>query len=123
MVVTLDDDLKHMSIMDHPTDVNNSENIKFVYAKVTSIVDGEGGRDGGYVTLDNDEKIEYSVLILATGSCWNGPISFGNNKDEVLTSVQSWRTRFKEAQDIVLVGGGAVGFGKALHPNPLETLY
>jgi hypothetical protein len=76
---------------------------------MTSIVDGEGGR---YVTLDNDEKIEVAGRDL---------FPLETTKTEVFTSVQSWRTRFKDAQDIVLVGGGAVGFGKALHPHPLET--
>jgi len=109
MVVTPEGGLENKSIMDHPTNIG-SGNTRFVYGKVTSIVDNQSR--GGQVTLDNGETIDFSILILATGSSWSGPIAFGNDKDEVLQSVNSWRTRFNEAEDIVLVGGGAVGLGK-----------
>jgi len=109
MVVSPVDGYENKSIMDHPSDLS-SGNVRFVYAKATSIVDN--GSNGGCVTLDNEESIDYSVLILATGSCWSGPIEFGTEKEAILESVSSWRAKFKEAQDIVLVGGGPIGFGK-----------
>lgn len=113
MVVTPEGGLENKSIMDHPTDIS-SGNTRFVYGKVASIVDNQSR--GGQVTLDDGETIDFSVLILATGSSWSGPIAFGNEKDEILQSVNSWRSRFKEAEDIVLVGGGAVGLGKHYLP-------
>ena len=111
MVVSPVDEYENKSIMNHPSDLS-SGNVRFVYAKATSIVDN--GSDGGRVILDNEESIDYSVLILATGSRWSGPIAFGTEKEEILRSVTSWRDKFKAAQDIVLVGGGAIGFGKFL---------
>ncbi len=113
--------LENKSIMDHPTNIN-SGNTRFIYAKVASIIDNQ--TRGGQVTLDNGEIIDFSILILATGSSWSGPIAFGNDKDEVLQSVNSWRTRFNEAEDIVLVGGGAVGVGKSKFPLfPSSTVF
>jgi len=109
MVVTPEGDYENKSIMDHPSTLT-SDKVRFVYAEVTSIVDD--GSDGGRVKLDNGESIDYSILILATGSRWTGPLAFGTTKEQVLESVNSWRTKFAEAQDIVFVGGGAIGFGE-----------
>ncbi len=111
MVVTPEGGLENKSLMDHPSNVN-AGNTKFIYAKVTSIVDSDS--EGKYVTLDNGETVEFTVLILATGGRWSGPIGFGNKKEEVLESVHSWRDRFRGSKDIVLIGGGAVGLGKFL---------
>jgi NADH dehydrogenase FAD-containing subunit len=111
MVVSSVDGYEDKSIMNHPSDLS-SEKVRFVYAKATSISDN--GSDGGRVTLDNDESIDYAVLVVATGSRWSddGPVAFGTEKDKILEHVTSWRAKFKDAQDIVLVGGGAIGFGK-----------
>jgi NADH dehydrogenase FAD-containing subunit len=111
MVVTPEGGLENKSIMDHPSNVN-AGNTKFIYAKVTSIVDSDG--EGKYVTLDNGETVEFAVLILATGSRWSGATAFGDKKEEILESVYSWRDRFRDAKDIVLIGGGAVGLGNFL---------
>lgn len=109
MVVSSQDDYENKSIMNHPSSFTTSGKVRFVYAKATSIVDN--GIDGGRVVLDNDEFIDFSVLVLSTGSRWSGPIAFGTDKDQIMDTVTSWRTKFREAQDIVLVGGGAIGFG------------
>jgi len=108
MVVTPEGGYENKSIMDHPSTLT-SEKVRFVYAEVTSIVDGS---DGGRVELNNGESVDYSILILATGSRWAGPLAFGTTKKQVLESVNSWRTKFAEAQDVVFVGGGAIGFGE-----------
>jgi NADH dehydrogenase FAD-containing subunit len=109
MVVTPEGGLENKSIMDHPSNVN-AGNTKFIYAKVTSIVDSDS--EGKYVTLDNGETVDFAVLILATGGRWSGTTAFGDKKEEVLEFVYSWRDRFRDAKDIVLMGGGAVGLGK-----------
>ena len=62
--------------------------------------------------LNNGESVDYSILILATGSRWAGPVAFGTTKSQILESVNSWRTKFADAQDIVFVGGGAIGLGE-----------
>lgn len=67
--------------------------------------------NGGAVVLQDGERISYDVLILATGSKWVGPPAFPD--DDVLCQehIQNWRNKFRNAQDVVIVGGGAVGIG------------
>lgn len=110
MVVSSEGGYENKSIMDHPSNLNSGI-VRFVYAELTSIVD-EGG-NGGRVVLNNGESIDYSILVLATGSRWAGPLAFGTRKEQILETVTSWRTKFEEAQDIVLVGGGAIGLGES----------
>ena len=110
MVVSSQDGYENKSIMNHPSSFSSvSGKVRFVQAKATSIVDS--GTDGGRVVLDNGESVDFSVLVLATGSRWSGPIAFGTDRDQIMDTVATWRTKFAEAQDIVLVGGGAIGFG------------
>ncbi|KAF9471448.1 FAD/NAD(P)-binding domain-containing protein [Pholiota conissans] len=85
----------------------NTGNKKLVIASVTSIVDQN--QQGGHIVLDNGEKIEYSILILAPGNKWDGPLNLPNTKAEAVEVLNSWRSRFAKAENIVLVGGGAVG--------------
>jgi NAD(P)H-nitrite reductase large subunit len=89
---------------------HNGPNKKVLNAKVTSIVDSD--TKGRYVVLENGNKIDFSVLVLTPGSIWEGPLNFPDNKEEHLDWINTWRTKFGEADDIVLVGGGAVGLGK-----------
>ena len=53
-----------------------------------------------YVTL---------VLVLATGSKWSGPVDLPEGEADLRQFVSGWREKFRDAQDIVIVGGGAVG--------------
>jgi NADH dehydrogenase FAD-containing subunit len=108
MVVTPEGSYENKSIMDHPSNLS-SDNVRFVYAEVTSINEGS---NGGRVELNNGESVDYSILILATGSRWAGPVALGTTKNQILASVSSWRTKFADAQDIVFVGGGAIGLGE-----------
>ncbi|KAF9471447.1 FAD/NAD(P)-binding domain-containing protein [Pholiota conissans] len=85
----------------------NTGNKKLIVASVTSIVDQD--QQGGYVVLDNGEKVEYSILILAPGTRWEGPLDLPNTKAEAVEVLNTWRSRFAKAENIVLVGGGAVG--------------
>lgn len=109
LVVSSKDGYEDKSIINHPPSFSSSGKVRFVQAKATSIVDN--GTDGGRVVLDNGESVDFSVLVLATGSRWSGPIAFGTDRDQIMDNVATWRTKFAEAQDIVLVGGGAIGFG------------
>ena len=108
MVTTPEGSYENKSIMNHPSNLS-SDNVRFVHAEVTSIAEGT---DGGRVELNNGESVDYSILILATGSRWAGPVAFGTTKSQILDSVNSWRTKFADAQDIVFVGGGAIGLGE-----------
>ncbi|TFK65078.1 FAD/NAD(P)-binding domain-containing protein, partial [Pluteus cervinus] len=76
---------------------------------VDTVVSIEESQEGGAVVLQSGRRIEYSILVLTPGSIWEGPLAFPDTKAEVLDWVTDWRKKFAEAQDIVLVGGGAVG--------------
>ena len=68
---------------------------------------------GGHLELENGETVPFSYLILATGSRWEGPVSpLNNNKISLKDSLEGWRAKFDKAQDIVLVGAGAIGLGQ-----------
>ena len=86
-------------------------NGQLVIGKVVSITAEEGDK-GGSVTLESGEQIEYSVLVLTPGSIFEGPINIPDNKKEMMEHLRSWRQKFADANDIVLVGGGAVALGK-----------
>lgn len=100
----------------------NTGNKKLIIGSVTSIV--EKDNQGGHVVLDNGEKVEYSILILAPGNRWEGPLDLPNTKAEADEVINSWRSRFAKAENIVLVGGGAVGLGmspRLYFPRPFLT--
>jgi len=107
-VVTSEGHLEDQVLMPLPEKKYNTGNRKVVLGRVASIEDSDTGK-GRFVMLDNGERLEYSVLILAPGSTWEGPLNLSDDKQETLESIRSWRTRFEKAKDIVLVGGGAVG--------------
>ncbi|KAF8178481.1 hypothetical protein BJ912DRAFT_983962 [Pholiota molesta] len=103
----------------------NTGNKKLIIGSVTSIV--EKDNQGGHVVLDNGEKVEYSILILAPGTRWEGPLDLPNTKAEAVEVINSWRSRFAKAENIVLVGGGAVGLElageiKDIGPNKSITI-
>ncbi|KAF9461151.1 FAD/NAD(P)-binding domain-containing protein [Collybia nuda] len=81
---------------------------KFVQGTVTTFESNKQG--GGSVTLESGEKIDYHILALTQGATWTGPPGFPRTDDGVKEHVKSLQTKFSKAKDIVLVGGGAVGF-------------
>ncbi|KAF9567230.1 FAD/NAD(P)-binding domain-containing protein [Agrocybe pediades] len=82
-------------------------NGQFIIGKVASITTEEGDKEG-YVTLESGETVPYSVLILTPGSVWEGPLNIPDTKKDTMDHLREWRQKFKDANDIVLVGGGAV---------------
>lgn len=44
-------------------------------------------------------------------SSWTGSLNLPLTKAESVNYIQSWRAKFEKAEDIVIVGGGAVGIG------------
>ncbi|KAF8965464.1 hypothetical protein BDZ97DRAFT_1812292 [Flammula alnicola] len=108
MVVTSEGALEESILMPFG-DTYNGENKKVVTGEVASVVDDD--TKGHYVVLDNGDQIQFSVLVLAPGSTWEGPLNFPNTKAEVLEWSNLARS-VREAQDIILVGGGAVGLDK-----------
>lgn len=83
---------------------------KLIVGAVSSIEETKGG-EGGKVILKSGEQIAYHVLAVATGSAWEGMLSFPNEESSYKEHIRLWRNRFEKAQDIVIVGGGAVGIG------------
>jgi NADH dehydrogenase FAD-containing subunit len=109
MVVTSEGKLEDRNVI--PLDRTPANgNGKMVVGKVVSISDE--GEKGSHVTLDNGEAVEYSILILASGSIWEGPLAVPDGKQELDQWVNEWRSKFEKAEDILLVGGGTVGVGK-----------
>src|SRR6266403_1167598 len=89
--------------------VKNNGTIKV--GRVSAIEQGKEGRDGS-VVLTTGERIHYDYLVLAPGAEWEGPLAFPDARAAVLDHIKSWRRRFENAKDgIVLAGGGAVGCG------------
>ncbi|KAF8178480.1 hypothetical protein BJ912DRAFT_664608 [Pholiota molesta] len=82
-------------------------NGQFIIGKVASIASEEGDKPG-VLTLESGETVEYSILVLTPGSVWEGPLNIPDTKKETTEHLSSWREKFKNAHDIVLVGGGAV---------------
>ena len=62
------------------------------------------------------------VLVLATGSKWTGPIDYPENDSDIRQFISQWQERFKSAEDVVIVGGGAVGLGTYCRSSLLYPL-
>ncbi|KAJ5533676.1 hypothetical protein N7494_010228 [Penicillium frequentans] len=92
---------------------------------VESIIpDGRGGK----VHLASGDSIPYEYLILATGASAGLPSRVcQTDKDTGMKALAHQRERIREAQDIVVVGGGPAGIelaadAKALFPEKQVTL-
>lgn len=118
MATTAEGTLEDQILMPLTDAKYNTGNKKLIIASVTSIV--EEGNEGGHLVLDNDEKVEYSILILATGTLWDGPLALPNTKAAAVGVVNSWREKIAKANDIVLVGGGSIGLGEIFYRNDVE---
>lgn len=75
--------------------------------KVVSVE--EESKEKGYVVLEDGQRIEWNVLLIATGSEWEGPLRWPNRLSLLKPHLDTWRERIASAKSIVLVGGGAVG--------------
>ncbi|KDR68432.1 hypothetical protein GALMADRAFT_78581 [Galerina marginata CBS 339.88] len=79
---------------------------------VSSIEENKDG-PGGRVILRGGEEVAYDVLAVATGSAWEGLVSFPDEENLYKEHIALWRNKFETAQDIIIVGGGAVGIEAA----------
>jgi len=86
-------------------------NGKTIIDTVVAIEESKNGE--GSVVLSSGERVDYSILVLTPGSTWEGTLAFPETKDDVSKWVDEWRKKFTAAEDIVLVGGGAVGIEHA----------
>ncbi|KAG6844176.1 hypothetical protein H0H87_009146 [Tephrocybe sp. NHM501043] len=105
LAVTQDEALKSDIFLPYDKIFVNG-NGKFVQGKVASF---EASKEGGSVTLESGEKIDYHILVLSQGATWNGPPAFPSTESGVNEHLSSIHNKLVKANDIVLVGGGAVG--------------
>ncbi|KAJ7598608.1 FAD/NAD(P)-binding domain-containing protein [Mycena floridula] len=63
----------------------------------------------GTVLLESGERIKYDILVLASGSKWEGALDFPDKTPEIGEFLRSNRQAIGAASSIVLAGGGAVG--------------
>ncbi|KAG6891132.1 hypothetical protein C0992_010427 [Termitomyces sp. T32_za158] len=110
LAVTQDKDLRDNIFLPYDKIFING-NGKFVEGKVVSFVHSE---DGGSVTLESGEKIDYHVLLLSQGSNWNGPPGFPGSTSGVTEHLSTLHNKLVKAKHIVLAGGGAVGIALEL---------
>ncbi|KIM42121.1 hypothetical protein M413DRAFT_127435 [Hebeloma cylindrosporum] len=99
---------------------------KLIVGAVSSIEETKGG-EGGKVILKSGEQVAYHVLAVATGSAWEGMVSFPDEETLYKEHIELWRSKFENAQDIVIVGGGAVGIEisgeiKDVYPDKTVTI-
>ena len=52
-------------------------------------------------------------MVIATGSSWEGLADFPDEEILYKEFIEEWRNKFKNANNVVIVGGGAVGIGEA----------
>jgi NADH dehydrogenase FAD-containing subunit len=96
----------------------NVGNRRTVYGKVVGITDGEEEK---YVVLESGEKVEYTYLVLAPGSRWEGLLDFPDTKEGTVKRLHEWYEKFEKAEDIALVGGGGIAFGMLFSTSMLSV--
>jgi len=114
MLVTPEPDLEHNAVLPYDNVFGTGNGVgrlsRIVHDKVSHVEEKSGG-EGGSVHLSNGEKINWDVLIIATGSVWKGALNFPSTNNDLLLWTKAWQEKFSKARNVVLVGGGAVGLG------------
>ena len=103
MVVSDKDKLEDTAFMPYDKLFHNGKG-KFIQALVSSV-------EKDVIVLESGERLPYFALVVATGSKWSGPIAFPREASAVSSYLAERRKEFKNANNIVIVGGGAVGIG------------
>ncbi|KAG6908946.1 hypothetical protein DXG01_002725 [Tephrocybe rancida] len=90
-----------------------------ITSEVTSI--SEEGEDGGNVTLATGDTIHWDILVLASGSHWEGPLMIPDSKSDTIEWFKGWQAKFAKAKDVLLVGGGAIAIELAGEIKDLDS--
>ncbi|KAG8972930.1 hypothetical protein FRB90_010091 [Tulasnella sp. 427] len=93
---------------------------EIVFGEVASVEDGA-------VNLEDGKKLPYDYLVIASGTTWEGPLAVPKTVEEKDKWIAGWREKFAKANDIVILGAGAVGTEfsgelKHFYPNKHITL-
>lgn len=112
------DDLDNAAFLPYDKIFSNGKG-SFLEGTVRAI-EKTAGEPGGRIVLDSGVHVHWSVLVIATGSRWEGPLAFGNDREEVMLFIKENRENIKNAKSVLIVGGGAVGIGTRLSPSPPE---
>lgn len=83
----------------------------FIEASVTQV---NAGDKSGTLTLGDGRVIDYDVLVLATGSKWDGPTAFPDDAASINDHIAARRAELAKANEVLLIGGGSVGIGMSL---------
>ncbi|KAF8527679.1 FAD/NAD(P)-binding domain-containing protein [Gautieria morchelliformis] len=81
----------------------------FKHGTVTAIETEKGSKVGGKVILQDGQSVHYDVLVLAPGFKWEAFLDFPFDAAGVQEHIKEWRAKFRNAEKIVIGGGGAVG--------------
>jgi len=98
----------------------------FLQGTATHIVKS-AGENGGSVVLENGDRVKFDILVLATGSIWEGPLNFPFTEASTKEWIEKNRKQIKDAKGIVIAGGGAIGCESAgeirdIYPEKKITL-
>lgn len=83
-----------------------------VRAAATSIRRNSSG-SGGTVTTDAGRDVPFDVLVLASGSHWEGGLDLPPLRADAIRSIQAYRDTIKNSSGVAIIGGGAVGTGQS----------
>jgi apoptosis-inducing factor 2 len=106
--VTLDGDFDER--LQFPYDSVLGGVAKLVVGRATAIIEHEG-KGSGQVELEGGSKIDWDILVIATGNRWEGPSNLPFTKSEIKEHFGGWRSRIGKANNVIIAGGGAVGVG------------
>ena len=88
----------------------SDEACSWIMDSVVDIQTGDEKNGKGKVQLLSGDWIDYEYLVIATGCTAELPWRVGwKSEDEGISALQDQQRRFKNAEDIVVIGGGAAG--------------
>ncbi|RKP13267.1 hypothetical protein BJ684DRAFT_10314 [Piptocephalis cylindrospora] len=81
------------------------KDVKFHRGRVTSI-----DHPAGKIILDDGKELQFDYLVVATGSNYGGPLkSVSKDLETLTTEIKDMAGRIKEANRILIIGGGSTG--------------
>ncbi|KAF8918881.1 FAD/NAD-P-binding domain-containing protein [Mucidula mucida] len=80
----------------------------FICGTVTAIEKEGNLVRGGRVVLADGQKIDFHVLVLATGSVWGGAMAVPDSPEDISRFLEGTRKMFSNSKGVVLVGGGPI---------------